>query len=255
MTRGRPRPHSPTAPVGGAAPAAGRDLPPARQKTVVGASPTGILPRQKVSDQGEAMAAALTHQRSGQTIRQTRYSGRRLAQVSQSEGPADGNRQPPVVGQPAGALEPRSPSFVPSPLAPSLPVTALGSDVRAILQRAAPDCAALLFEHFNRLTNVARYAESNELYAEAVEASNVAGRLAVKIIEMTVGKQLNIKAEITGQSSIPKWDQLPKEAQDYYKRMSAELAKLPEPTAKVIDVTQLDGEPIGGGYGYTTEGA
>ena len=249
MTRGRPRPHSPTAPVGGAPLAAGRDLPPAGPQDMVGAGATRPLPRQKVSDASEAVASA-SQVRKTYPQQRANISGARLAQVSQGEGPADGNRQPPVVGQPAGALEPRPQAFVPSPLAPSLPVTALGSDVRAILQRAAPDCAALLFEHFNRLTNVARYAESNELYAEAVEASNVAGRLAVKIIEMTVGKQLNIKAEITGQSSIPKWDQLPKEAQDYYKRMSAELAKLPEPSAKVIDVTQLDGHAVEGGYGH-----
>ena len=230
-------------------------LPDAGSPQAVGALPSQSVSRRTAASEGEALASVLAGippppsglGRPKQEIQKSQFNSTRLADVLETSGAADAGGQPPAVGQPAGGLAPGTEEFHPTQPAGVLPVTALGGNIRATLNRAAPECAAVLFEHINRLTNLARYAEARHLYAESMEASNLAGRLAIKTIELTVGKQLNIKAEITSQSSIPSWDKLPPEAKDYYKRMSEELAKLPEPDTTIINIpaeplhTQLDG--------------
>ena len=245
-------------------PDAKHPVPPPGPQPQLGADEAGAVPRSKSARSRHTLArdleaaALATPPLRYDTAHTSEYHSAHLAAVLTAGGPADAGGQPPAVGQAAGGLAPGTQAFQPTEQAGVLPVTALGANIRATLSRAAPECAAVLFEHINRLSNLARYAESNQLYAEAMEASNLAGRLAIKTIELTVGKQLNIKAEITGQSSIPKWDKLPPEAKDYYRRMSEELAKLPEPVVQVIHVpptepldTQLDGEqPYSQGDAY-----
>jgi hypothetical protein len=114
----------------------------------------------------------------------------------------------------------------------------LGSNIRQTLSRAAPECAAILFEHINRLTSIARATELDKLYEESMTASNLAGRLAIKTIEMTVGKQLNISATVTNQTSVPNWNKLPKDVQQ---RFIEALASIPE--AEVVG-TVIEGEVV-----------
>lgn len=58
------------------------------------------------------------------------------------------------------------------------------------------------------------------------------GRLALKTVELTVGKQLNIKATIQNQTGVPNWEQIPQEVRD---RFIEALAHAPE--VDVVDVT------------------
>ena len=133
------------------------------------------------------------------------------------------------MGRPAGGLGQTDTALEAQPhTASHLPVTQLGGNIKRILHHASPDCAAILFEHINRLTSIARQTELDKLYEESMAASNLAGRLAIKTIELTVGKQLNIQATVTSQSSIPKWDQLPADVQAKWKPLLNELANLPE---------------------------
>lgn len=88
-----------------------------------------------------------------------------------------------------------------------------------------------------------------------MNANALMGRLASKVIEMTVGKQLNINATVTSQSSIPKWDSLPKEVRD---RFVETLAKIPEQdTPMVVEegqwVPQTVEEYKGGNYATDTD--
>lgn len=226
----------------------GQPVRPAGPQQGVDTVPPRGLSRQRATKTCEALAQTLTPPEStfDRSAYPDKYTGTRLTDVLATGGTADAGGQPPALGQAARGLEPRTQAPLPQTAsAPALPVTALGGNIKATLNRAAPECAAILFEHINRLSNLARYAEQHELLAESMMASNLAGRLAIKTIEMTVGKQLNVTATITGQSSIPKWDKLTKDQQAYYKRMSEELAQLPEPdiTATVVEgmvVAQTD---------------
>lgn len=193
-----------------ALPESGRPDDPAGSEPVVGALPPRRLRRPHHTLESDALAQTLTPPPKvyapSQGTKST-FKGARLAQVLAERGTADAAGQPPVVGRAAGRLAPRTdqPDRAPQPTAPApdLPVTALGGDIKRTLSRAAPDCAAVLFEHINRLSNLARYTEQQGLVAESVMASNLAGRLAIKTIEMTVGKQLNVNATITNQTTIP----------------------------------------------------
>ena len=66
----------------------------------------------------------------------------------------------------------------------------------------------------------------------------MAGKLALKTIELTVGKQVNISATIRNQSSLPDWDKIPKDAQDAF------LSALSKADANVVDVTPEPETPV-----------
>ena len=265
MKRGRPPviPAPPPIPEshGGALHGTQPTVPPAGSHQGMGSLSPRQVRGQRVTDTCETLAHVLTPQKSApkpRTQSKNRYAGSHFTAVLEAGGPTHAGGQPPALGQTTGGMGQGTAALEPTQQAQILPVTALGGNIKATLNRAAPECAAVLFEHINRLTNLARYAESNRLYAEAMEASNLAGRLAIKTIEMTVGKQLNIKAEITGQSSIPAWDKLPQAAKDYYKEMSRELAKLPDAdTATIVEGTVVphtdEATYTEGGYNDTAE--
>ena len=162
-----------------------------------------------------------------------------------------------AVGRPAGGLaQTQSSAFAPGS-APNLPVEQLGRSIRSILGAAAPGSAAVVFEAINNLKRIAHTTEVDGLYSEAMNANALMGKLASKVIEMTVGKQLNINATVTSQTSIPRWDSLPKEVRD---RFVETLAKLPE--QDIVDVPsegtwvpQSADEYKGGGYVEETDTA
>ena len=252
MKRG-PKPH----PHRGALPGPQQPVPATGSTPQLGADQTGQLPRRRITEACETLASQLTP-KATPPKRPVVHHGSHLTQILATGGPADAGGQPPAVGPAARGLDPRTQTLEPTQQAAVLPVTALGGNIKATLNRAAPECAAVLFEHINRLTNLARYAEKSQLYAEAMEASNLAGRLAIKTIEMTVGKQLNVTATLTSQSTIPAWDKLPQAAKDYYKDMANSISQLPEPdTSTVVEgtvVPQTD-EAYEEGRHDPTEGA
>ena len=162
-----------------------------------------------------------------------------------SSRPADHADGPPAVGRDAGRL---AQAIAPVPSTPALPTPAVGGHIRTILSGAAPAQAANLFESINRLKQIAEVTYDAHLYEEAMTANNMVGRLALKTIEMTVGKQINVNATIQNQTSVPRWDKIPKEVQD----------KFLEALASVPETTIIEGEIVPStdeGYQqYQTEG-
>jgi hypothetical protein len=145
----------------------------------------------------------------------------------------------PVVGRSSGGLGESLPS-VPTQ-APDVPIDAVGgANVRAILRRAAPHAAPVLFEAINRLNRLSRHTEAEQLYEESIIAANFTGRLAIKTIEMTIGKSLNVHATVQNQTGVPKWESLPPDVKEKF------LEALSKSPSRVIDATSEevdDAEP------------
>ena len=119
--------------------------------------------------------------------------------------------------------------------APDLPLTQLGGNIRTILDTHAPHQAAVLFEQINRLRRYADATEQLQDYQDAITATGLAGRLALKTIELTIGKQVNINANIRNQSGVMDWDRIPKDVQEKFLEV---LAHADQSTVDVIPVPE-----------------
>lgn len=144
----------------------------------------------------------------------------------------------------SGGLGNASETLSPPPeRAPDIPLTGVGPGIRAILHKSAPPAAAVLFECINRLQALARDTQTLRLYEESIIASNLAGRLAVKTIELTIGKDVNIHATIHNQSHIPKWESLPQAVRDRFleaihqvpQQATAQLLEEPIEQSELVD--------------------
>ena len=75
---------------------------------------------------------------------------------------------------------------------------------------------------------------------ESIIAANFTGRLAIKTIEMTIGKSLNVHATVQNQTGVPKWESLPADVREKF------LEALSKSPSTVIDATSEEVEPENG---------
>ena len=101
------------------------------------------------------------------------------------------------------------------------------------MDRVAPDAAAVIFEHVNRITRIARAFEAQGLGEEAVIAATQAAKLALKTVELTIGKQVNVHAVLKDQSTVPRWDLLPEDVRKGYEEILANQTMI-EVRAEVV---------------------
>lgn len=109
----------------------------------------------------------------------------------------------------------------PHPVGPSrpaddIPFGAVDGNVRALLQRTAPFTANVVFDQINRLKQLAYEAQCAGDAEACVLAARATGQLALKTLELTVGKQVNVTGTIRSQADIPNWDRLPLNVRQRY---------------------------------------
>ena len=156
----------------------------------------------------------------------------------------------PALDSPSRGLDQAVPTIPTLAQAPDIPLTGLASGIRSILKQSAPPAAGVLFECINRLQAIARTTQALNLYEDSIIASNLAGRLAVKTIEMTIGKDVRINATIHNQSHIPKWDSLPQQVRDRFleairtapQQATATLLSEPDEVEEAGDRVENDAE-------------
>ena len=71
-------------------------------------------------------------------------------------------------------------------------------------------------------------------------ASNHAGRLAIKTIEMTVGKQLNVHATVENQTGIRRWESYPEAVRQKFIEMKPEETLHVLPSDDVVNESAFD---------------
>lgn len=124
--------------------------------------------------------------------------------VPQDSGGGTKAGSPSPVGRRKRAVAPT----IPIP-ADDIPFGAVGGNVRAILQRTAPYTANVVFDQINRLKRLAYEAHLMGDAEACVLAARATGQLALKTLELTVGKQVNVSGTIRSQADIPNWDRIP----------------------------------------------
>lgn len=100
--------------------------------------------------------------------------------------------------------------------APDLSVTVGSGRVQSLLAHHAPGAVAIVNGEINRLKRIADATERDALYDLATTASNFAGKLALKTVELVVGKQVKVDVTMTNQASVPKYDKLPEHIRAKY---------------------------------------
>lgn len=179
----------------------GRSAKAARTRRPVDTAPSPPVPRPA---NGRAGGSVDTAAEGGAGARPEGGNGsaNRPCQIPAGGGIAPAVVRPPAVGHDSGGMgaQPNPPV----PAAPLLPLTNLGTNARSVLATVAPQACAVVFSNVNALNRIGALAEKAQDYDRAAQAYQFAARIALKTVEITVGKQVNVTAQIRNQTDVPR---------------------------------------------------
>lgn len=110
---------------------------------------------------------------------------------------------------------------------------------RTTLSNHANPLLAILFDAINQARRVGDKALKAADYRAAASCQQVAGVLALRGVELSIGKRLKVDMRVSSQDDLPNWKALPAEARAKLEQVLDEVRELSEPIPAVARALPL----------------